>query len=220
MGKKTQKKGFTLIIVLILVALLILAPFAASSIMGSTFGSHAREGTPAEGKDSAIIPYFPAGVCGVGYEGEPASCGWIQLPNDSSYYQKYNTPGEDWGKPALVNMLIAVAQSWQSTGKPKIQIGDLSGKCRQAGGHASHDRGIDVDIDLPGGMMVDGSRYNPQLAIDLAKEFITCGATDIGYEDPQVLQTVNAWASENGYPGRIKDWSGHADHFHVRIENR
>lgn len=161
-----------------------------------------------------------AGACGVGYQGSPAICGWIQMPNKPEDYQKYNSPGEDWGKPNLVNMVMAVARSWKTTGMSTIQVGDLSAECRQAGGHASHDRGTDVDIDLPGGMMVDGTNYHPELAIDLAKKFIECGATDIGYEDPQVIQAVNSWAEQNGYSGRIRSWSGHQNHFHVRNERR
>jgi len=173
------------------------------------------------GKCPALEPgEVIAGACSVGYQGQPASCGWIQLPNKPEDYQKYNTPGEDWGKINLVNMVMGVAESWKKTSLPKIQVGGLSGECHQAGGHASHDRGTDVDIDLPGGMMVDGPNYHQQWAIDLAKKFIACGATDIGYDDLQVLQTVNSWAEQNGYPGRVKAWSDHEDHFHVRSERR
>lgn len=161
-----------------------------------------------------------AGACNIGYNGSPAACGWIELPNQSGDYSKYNSPGEDWGKPSLVNMVMAVAQFWKSTGNGKIAVGDLSGQCRAAGGHDSHDRGTDVDIDLQGGMMVDGAGYHPDWAIQLAEKFIACGATDIGYDDPRVLQAVNAWAEQNGYVGRMRAWSGHENHFHVRSERR
>jgi len=158
-------------------------------------------------------------ICSVGYTGAPASCGWIEIPDKAEDYQKYGG-GSDWGKPSLVNMVMGVAKSWKEAGNTKIQVGDLSNQCSQAPGHASHDRGTDVDIDLPNGMMVDGAKYNPQLAIALAKKFISCGATDIGYEDPQVIQEVNNWATQNNLSGRVRAWTGHKDHFHVRSEKR
>jgi hypothetical protein len=63
---KTQK-GFTQFIVLALVVILLLSPFFISSATGSIFGSHAREGTPAEGtgEDAGLTGPVPPSCNGV-----------------------------------------------------------------------------------------------------------------------------------------------------------
>ena len=159
--------------------------------------------------------------CDAGYSGSPASpCGWIELPNQPEYYTKYGG-GQHWGKPKLINMVIGVAKSFQENHNSKIQVGDMSGRCTKAGdNHVSHDRGTDVDIDIPNGMIVDGVNYQRSLAVEAAKMFIKCGATDIGYQDTKVENEVNNWAKQNNLPGRIRNWTGHKNHFHVRIETR
>lgn len=159
--------------------------------------------------------------CDAGYSGSPASpCGWIELPNQPEYYSQSGDSSEHWGKPKLINMVMGVAKSWQENHNSKIIIGEMSGRCSKADGHVSHDRGTDVDIDIPNGMIVDGANYQRSLAIEVAKMFIKCGATDIGYLDPKVEQEVNTWAKENNLAGRVRLWEDHANHFHVRIETR
>lgn len=161
----------------------------------------------------------------LGYKG--SSCGWVELPELEKYYHKY-APTADWGKPSLINIIIATSKQWADAGKPKLYIGDMSRQCSAAPGHKSHKVGIDADIQVPGHMMKvhekDGGlnknygAADKQMMIDLGKILINCGATRIGYQDPDVIAAVNSYAIANKKPGRMVPWSGHKAHFHLRIE--
>ena len=161
----------------------------------------------------------------LGYKG--SSCGWVELPELEKYYHKY-APDADWGKPSLVNIIISSSKQWTEAGKPKLYVGDLSKQCAAAPGHKSHKKGIDVDLQIPGHMMKvhekdkglnkNYSADDKQMMIDYAKILINCGATRIGYEDPDVIAAVNHYAVENKKPGRMVAWAGHKAHFHLRIE--
>lgn len=177
-----------------------------------------------QAKFDAIITHCPdlkqeapllAGACSVGYQGQPASCGWIEVPDSPDDYSKSGGSGEHWGKPEFVNMVMAVAKSWREAGNPKLRIGELSGKCVQASGHKSHGQGIDADIDIPGRLIAD-SGNSPDLTTALAKKFISCGVTTILYNDVGVQNQVNAWARQSGYSGRMCSETGHENHFHIR----
>lgn len=158
----------------------------------------------------------------LGYKSSPS--GLVQLPELEKYYHKYASASRTWGKPSLINIIIASSKQWSEAGMPKLQIGDLNAPS----GHHSHKRGIDVDIQLPGHMM--GSHENPpavnknygaadkQMMIDLAKILINCGATTIGYDDQDVIAAVNTYAIANNKPGRMVAWAKHKAHFHLRIE--
>ncbi len=162
----------------------------------------------------------------LGYKG--SSCGWVELPGLEKYYTKSGDEEEHWGKPSLTNILISVSKQWAEAGRPKLVIGEMSGQCTKADGHASHAKGIDADILLPGHMMNINEKNNianknydaedKQMMIDLGKILINCGATRIGYQDPDVLAAVNSYAIANKKPGRMVAWPKHKAHFHLRIE--
>jgi hypothetical protein len=162
----------------------------------------------------------------LGYKG--SSCGWVEVPALEKYYTKSGDKEEHWGKPSLINILVSVSKQWAEAGRPKLVIGELSGQCKKADGHASHAKGIDADILLPGHMMnvrerpaIANNNYdaaNRQMMIDLGKLLINCGATRIGYEDSEVIAAVNSYAIENKKPGRMVAWDKHKAHFHLRIE--
>lgn len=72
MSKIHYSKAFTQYIVLILAVLLIFSPCIVSSATGAIFGSHAREGTPAEGSATMPNPENP--------NGEPTAFGCANVP--------------------------------------------------------------------------------------------------------------------------------------------
>lgn len=154
---------------------------------------------------------------------DPSStAGFVHMPTS----EIYSGGGEDdqWGTPETVAILNAVLSEFKKRHPDvTVYVGDLSIK---NGGdvtdHASHETGLDVDISshtCPSFTM-DDSCYDKNLSIELAKLFFETKAIDlILYNDTSVNSTVTQYAKDNSLPGTIKTWSGHENHFHVRIKS-
>lgn len=140
------------------------------------------------------------------------------LPKSSeglyTLYGSGDTKCNHWGSETLVKATYTVAKAHAAKyPKNKLAIGDLN-----SSGHDTHNIGIDVDIDIPGGMM-NQSPYDRNIAIESAKMWFRTGLVrTILYNDSDVNSAVNEWAKKEGLPGTMKPYTGHDNHFHVRIE--
>lgn len=142
------------------------------------------------------------------------------LPASGDYIKASNSM---WGQPELISLLEGVASEWNKKHpEAKMTLNDLSGKAGgPLGGHASHQVGVDVDVSnhtSPSFLMSNKAVYNPSLAIELGKLFFdTKSIIFIFYNDSNVSNAVNDYASSKSLPGKMQFAKGHENHFHVRI---
>lgn len=140
--------------------------------------------------------------------------GFIQLPSSGPGFFGYYAASKRWGTPRLVYGIERIARRWQRErpGSGRIGIGDIS--LENGGpisGHASHQKGVDVDVRLvrnDGGEAATTrfqsaySRSGTQALIDL---FV--GELSIKYvffNDRNTRHTT--------------PWPNHDNHLHVRID--
>jgi hypothetical protein len=147
-----------------------------------------------------------------------------QLPTSSYYTLNENgeSPGwHQWGRKDLIEVIYYVAQQWSKRHPDEIfSIGDLD----YPPGHLTHECGLDVDIFSTHSLIMrypNGTKnpnYKPALAIELAELFLsTKSLTGILYGDNAVISKVNTYINANKLPGYMSYYSGHENHFHVRI---
>jgi N-acetylmuramoyl-L-alanine amidase len=182
-----------------------------------------------EGIENYSPPGSTGSTCGPGINGLESPPG-MRGPNPKNYYLfpkglketgilygAGNTECNHWGSKELNQVVYTVAKAFAAKyPKNKMQIGDFN-----SSRHETHNDGRDADIDIPGGMMNDGSSYNRELAIEAAKlYFQTKTIKWIYYDDATVVEKINSWAKENNLPGAMKAIGGHDDHFHVRMQDK
>lgn len=162
--------------------------------------------------------------------------GYVQLPANNSLYYFYgsemantgdggSTPSyQRYGKPALVMMFQNVAIKWNKM-YPDLKL--VAGDLNAVEGHASHKTGVDMDVyvqDRKAADMRGKHRNNASIkrTIELGKLFMDTKKIDvIFYNDPAVINQVNAYAKRNNLPGRMeKSNATHEFHFHVRIKGK
>jgi murein endopeptidase len=170
-------------------------------------------------------------------------CRWhMPLPArvDGLYSMWRNTvDGRWWGRPALVGVLLAAAREYHRVHPEQaLMVGDLDARGPR---HKTHDRGVDVDLYLPGAMVQENEgagampwNYwgeDPRRIEDLrwrveelARILATCtgGKLRIYYNDPVVTQRFHAWFREQGYespfgPPMQPHNELHQFHFHMTI---
>lgn len=155
-----------------------------------------------------------------------SSCGWVEIPINNALYERQdgtnNGKNEHWGTPYTISATLTVAKSWKDAGeKPLVTIGEISGQCVKATGHADHVSGRGVDIILRNKMMhtnEGGNTINDnyrtkekEQLVKLAKLFIDAGATSILYNDSDVQDVINSQYGRKV----MKTSPDHEAHFHV-----
>ncbi|MBO6939136.1 MAG: penicillin-insensitive murein endopeptidase [Deltaproteobacteria bacterium] len=169
-------------------------------------------------------------------------CKW-QMPHatlsDGRYRRWRNTIMEHWwGRPALVSFVMAAAHRYHERFPDQVlAVGDLDAPGPR---HQTHDNGVDVDIYLPGAMIVEnagGGAYpsnhegkspeeieaTRQRVEGLARELATCanGAVRIYYNDDVVLERFHEWYDAQGFDenpfGRPMQKHNHLHDFHFHI---
>lgn len=209
---------------------------------------------PVTNHEPAIAPRAPGYECRVPIVAIPKAsgcraggayprCRW-QLPlpkRTGGLYAMWRNTTEDrwWGRPGLVGILLAAAREFQRLHPEQVlDIGDLDAAGPR---HATHDRGVDVDIYLRGAMVTENEGagaqpwnywdQDPRLIEDLrwrveelARILATCteGKLRIYYNDPVVEQRFHAWFREQGYRSPFgapmqPHNELHQFHFHVTI---
>ena len=156
-------------------------------------------------------------------------------------YQKWrNTTLEHWwGSPKLVQTVlnsVTLYKRWHLD--QEVRVGDLDAPGPR---HRFHRKGVDVDLYLPGAMLVESmgaNRYKKnhvgkdkeaitQLqnrVFDLARALTICGGGDtrIFYNDPVVIERFNRWHKEAGHVSSFgepmqKHNKLHDFHFHFTL---
>lgn len=152
--------------------------------------------------------------------GPANSQGYYAMPDPSQppglYVFNGGTPPRSrCGTKELVSVIYTAAVKWKEKYPDStLVVGDLN----ESEGHASHMNGIDVDITTSNRSAANTSG-DTNRSIELAKMFIDTGIIDtIGYQDSAVISAIASYAKEKNLPGKVSPWSGHADHFHVRID--
>lgn len=182
------------------------APTGGTDDTGGGTGGGGDSGPPIAGIE------FPPNL------GQPNAKGLYTMPEPQppgTYV--FSVPGsaDHDGARELVGVIYTVAKRWHQTyPDSSVRVGDLNA----ATGHVSHKKGVDVDITVSDGSAANTSSHTREKSINLGKWFIDTGIIKlILFNDTEVQNAVNAYAQEQGKPGIMKYWSGHNDHFHVRI---
>lgn len=138
---------------------------------------------------------------------------YAQMPQAGPGYDCYSTSGERHGLPEVIEAVKYVCAQWEKLypNGPRVGIGDIS---LPNGGpmppHASHDRGIDVDIALVANTNEEigltwkhpkYSRERTQQLIDLFLNNPILGIRVVFFNDPKIRG--------------VEPWAGHDNHFHV-----
>lgn len=138
--------------------------------------------------------------------------GFIMLPASGPGFYGYYANSKRWGKPALVYGIQRAARNFSTRGWGKLGVGDISLKNGgDIAGHASHERGVDVDMRP---VRKDGasspvtihqsaySRDRTKVALSLLRAELS--VRNIFFNDSRV---------GNG----VSHWPNHDNHFHIRI---
>lgn len=147
----------------------------------------------------------------------PGGC--YQLPESKfwTFWGGKRYPSQWQGSKCMVQLIAATSKSWiKKYPKDKVKAGDIN-----ATGHASHLLGEDVDINTPSAADEGQPGYSTEKTIEYGKLWLSTGNVEfIGMNDQRAINALVQYAKDKGldkaYPQR---WSGHADHFHVRIHN-
>lgn len=221
----TISSGITWFIIFFIVVVLILSVFAPSAPASENENNQVASGLCVPLK--ATDPTSATATNITNYSNNPTSImhpgaflDMKTLPDSESYLKVSNSM---WGQPELVSLLEGVAAEWNRRhADVKIKYNDLSSKSGgPLSGHASHQVGVDVDVNNNSSpsFLMSNSGYDPNLAIELAKLFLdTKAIIFIFYNDSNIYNTVNSYASSNQLPGDIRFATGHENHFHVRID--
>ena len=169
-------------------------------------------------------------------------CRWyLRRPRPSDPWRIWRNTTEDhrYGRPALVALILAAAEEYSRRWPgERLTVGDLDAPGPR---HATHRRGVDVDLYLPhamwernelGGNYVDNYEdLAPEAVedlrarvIDLARILATCadGRIRIYYNDAPVVERFEQWfeaaglASDVGLPMEPHN-DLHRFHFHLTI---
>ena len=145
----------------------------------------------------------------------PQSTVSARLPSPGQGYYSYKPGTNQYGLPETIRALQTIGAQWHKshTSGPRIGIGDIS---LQGGGkmpgHASHQKGVDIDIRLvrndgqEGPVTYKQAAYSRTLTQELVNLIRTNGVLRVEYiffNDPQIKD--------------VQKWPNHDDHLHVRF---
>lgn len=148
-----------------------------------------------------------------------------QAPEEAGYYVYGNVGGRpntghlaQYAHPNLLSLIFHIEREWQALDDRKFGIGNIS----VAGGlkydHATHQKGLEVDLrpirkDKLAGQAARVSRFDPiydrEATIKLIRLFAQHPmVTKVFFNDDKVQQVL----------GRVRSLRGHDDHFHIEIK--
>lgn len=147
-----------------------------------------------------------------------------------------------WGHPDTIARLLQFGRETQAAGLPVLYMGDLSGPRGGplAGGHVSHQVGMDADIYLdvgprpalgeaqrealeppslvrPDGRAVDPARWKPQHATLLRLAVGLPGVDRILVNAAIKKQLCETERGDRAWLRFVRPWYGHASHLHIRF---
>jgi penicillin-insensitive murein endopeptidase len=183
----------------------------------------------------------PAQVIG----GNSGGCvaGAVRLPDEAPGMQTIRaSKSHFWGHPDTIAGLKLLAERAQAAGLPSLYMNDISnprGGPMTAGGHVSHQRGIEADVWLdvtpphplltaaqrealepvslvrPDGRAVDPARWKPG-HITLLRLAATLPRVDRLLVNPAIKKQLCAEVTgDRSWLRLVRPWYGHAAHFHI-----
>lgn len=140
--------------------------------------------------------------------------GYYLMPEATNGEYIFSTGSNHYGSKELVGAIYTVAKKWhEKYPTSRVRIGDLNAR----GGHLSHTTGVDVDITTEDTSAAN-TGGNAEMSKELARMFADTGIVElIYYNDKAVQDDFNAYAKSKGLPATMESWSGHDNHFHVRV---
>lgn len=153
-----------------------------------------------------------------------------QAPEDAGYYVYGNVKGvpgtgalAQYAHPNMLSVIFWVEREWQSIDDRKFGIGNISVANGVKYDHASHMKGVEMDIrpvrkDHMVGQAAHCSRfdekvYDREATIKLLRLFLRHPlVTKMYFNDDKVQQACG--------PGRVKSWPDHNDHIHIEVSER
>jgi peptidoglycan hydrolase-like protein with peptidoglycan-binding domain len=140
-----------------------------------------------------------------------ATVAFVQLPGSGNGYYLYSNQDKQWGTPSTIQSIQTVAESLLAAGIT-IGVGDIS---YANGGrmppHASHRRGIDVDIRP---QRTDGTRVPVQIRDANYSQENTKKIVEELHKDENLSFIFFNDKKIDG----VRFWAGHDNHLHVRFK--
>lgn len=151
-----------------------------------------------------------------------------QAPEDAGYYVYGNVGGvpgtghlAQYAHPYLLSLIFAIEREWQAVDDRKFGIGNISLADGRKYEHATHQKGIEMDIrpvrkDKITGQEARCSRfdakvYDREATIKLLQIFLQHPmVSKIYFNDDKVQQACG---------GRVRSWKDHDDHIHIEIKD-
>ena len=153
-----------------------------------------------------------------------------QAPEDAGYYVYGNVKGvpgtgalAQYAHPNMLSVIFWVEREWQSIDDRKFGIGNISVANGLKYDHASHMKGVEMDIrpvrkDHMVGQAARCSRFDEKVYDREATIRLLCLflrhplVTKMYFNDDKVQQACG--------PGRVKSWPDHNDHIHIEVSER
>lgn len=200
---------------------------------------------PARAADTPASNTPAAGPLRIVLTSEGAGClaGAVRLPESGVGFQTIRAGKTSfWGAPPTIQAVQTLAERTRQAGLPDLYIGEFSRPRGGpiAGGHVSHQAGLDVDIyfDLtpkpalslaqrenlmPAGLVrpdrrgIDPARWLPEHAT-LLKLVATLPNVDRVLVNPAIKkQLCDTVTGDRSWLRLIRPWYGHAAHLHIRF---
>lgn len=138
-----------------------------------------------------------------------SAAGYVQLPAAGPGFGTYSPAGSRWGTSTTIYGLLRIGQRWAGRG-PRMMVGDISlARGGKMPGHASHRRGVDVDVRPvrndggEGPVTYQSAAYSAPLTYELLKLFrAELDLSVVYFNDRRAPQ--------------VRKCKGHDNHFHAR----
>ena len=199
--------------------------------------------TPAKELFARKTKPVPLAARSIGFYSHGCLAGAVALPIDGSTWQVMRlSRNRNWGHPQLIDFLERLAGEAKKIGWNGLLVGDLSQPRGgpMLSGHTSHQVGLDADIWLTpmpdrtlsreerefmsavNMVREDRRDIDPQVWTHERTELIRTAARDPEVERIFVNAAIKKALCREAGPGRdwlgkVRPWSGHDYHFHVRI---
>ena len=148
---------------------------------------------------------------------------YYKMPeSEDGIYTMRSTEARRCGHLELIEVLYTVANNYYDQYGPesRLDIGDLNAGAP----HVSHRWGIAADLNAKGNpeaARTSSANYSTEATIDLGKMFVDTGLIgNIWYCDggDGSVNAISDYADEQGNPVEIRCIEGHANHFHIDLD--
>ncbi len=180
----------------------------------------------------------------IGGQGGGCIAGAVRLPDAAPGLQTIRLPHSAfWGHPDTIAALLELGRRAHAAGLPDLYMGDISGPRggRLAGGHFSHQMGLDADVYLdvsphpplsaaardsltpPSLVRADGrgtdpAVWRPEHALLLHMATALPGVDRVLVNPAIKQQLCNTVTGDRAWLRFVRPWWGHASHMHIHFK--